>query len=956
AAGSCIGGKKACDLAVNATGDTNDGSCTASHCTLREAIVAANSKPDASAIGFAVDAGIVLTAPLPDVTAPLTIDGLGRKVTIDAGSKYRLFEAKAELTLAGLILLNGSAGKGNGGAIEGIGGLVTATDVAFRGNRASYGGAIAADGAVLIRCTFEDNQAQEGQSGGAVALAGASTVTDCVFTGNQAAGDGGGLAVFFGGLVVVTRSTFADNQAGGHGGGLACDGACAVANTTFSGNSAAAAGGNVFAKAAVELVHCTLVDGSAPEGAGLAATGPLTLTNSVVGGSKGGGSDCKATEPKTVGSWASDGSCGCATAPAGSLGSLGAWGGATATVPLPQSSTLVDAADDAGCGHPLVAGVDQRGYPRPAGAHCDAGAFEQAAAPCADLAATATCSDGDACTAGDTCKSGACAPGPAASCDDGNPCTDDACSAWAGCKHTATKASCDDGNPCTVKDLCAAGVCSGSPDTCDDGNSCTADACAAGVGCKHTALTGACSDGDPCTAADTCTGGKCAAGAKVCAMPSVAGLVGHWSAGDPTSLVTDANGHVAIWKDLSGNNHHLTASSGSPVVDKLGVYGRPAVDFSGGKGLATEEFALGAEATVFVVLRSGAAAANGAVAHHGNRNTDWSLEYASADSLRFQSQSDTAGAALPVKAGQSYVAVGRISAAARALWTVTSTTATKASGASSIATGNKVLYVGTSDAGEASNAVIGEILYYNKALSDDELQTVLAYLRIAWAFPAPKASWAWYDAAEASSLVYGNVKASDNSEIASWSDLSGLNRHAKSTVPPALAQAANGKAALSFTADQRMSVASQLAPTPQMSVFAVLTATPAAAAGQLAGMAGGAFALETAAAGCSGCAAQVRWLVAGQQAVAADLAAGKWQLVSLVHDKTAASLGVADAPPVTASVNALATAADTFVLGNAADGSAPLLGAIGELRVYGAAVSASDRAVIAAELKVKWGL
>lgn len=53
------------------------------------------------------------------------------------------------------------------------------------------------------------------------------------------------------------------------------------------------------------------------------------------------------------------------------LGELGNWGGATKTVPLLPGSSAIDAGNDATC-----AATDQRGVPRPQGAHCDIGAYE----------------------------------------------------------------------------------------------------------------------------------------------------------------------------------------------------------------------------------------------------------------------------------------------------------------------------------------------------------------------------------------------------------------------------------------------------------------------------------------------------------------------------------------------------------------------------------------------------
>ena len=46
--------------------------------------------------------------------------------------------------------------------------------------------------------------------------------------------------------------------------------------------------------------------------------------------------------------------------------------------------------------------------------------------------------------------------------------------------------------------------------------------------------------------------------------------------------------------------------------------------------------------------------------------------------------------------------------------------------------GSKQLYVGSSVNTDASNAYIGEIVYYNRALSDGERDSVIAYLRGMW--------------------------------------------------------------------------------------------------------------------------------------------------------------------------------------------------------------------------------
>ncbi len=135
------------------------------------------------------------------------------------------------------------------------------------------------------------------------------------------------------------------------------------------------------------------------------------------------------------------------------------------------------------------------------------------------------CDDGDPCTS-DACTDGQCAHAPAsgASCDDGDGCTGkDVCTKGL-CAGVPTV--CDDGDACTLGESCLAisgtGVCvAGTPKTCDDGLPCTADSCDTLTGaCKSTPVPGCligckanadCDDGNPCTT-DTCnaTAGACA--------------------------------------------------------------------------------------------------------------------------------------------------------------------------------------------------------------------------------------------------------------------------------------------------------------------------------------------------------------------------------------------------------------------------------------------------------------
>ena len=95
-------------------------------------------------------------------------------------------------------------------------------------------------------------------------------------------------------------------------------------------------------------------------------------------------------------------------------------------------------------------------------------------------------------------------------CDDGNPCTDDACNTQSNtCSRTTNTSSCNDANACTNNDVCAAGSCAGTPISCNDGNLCTDDSCNTSTGCVYANNTAACNDANACTTPDACASGAC---------------------------------------------------------------------------------------------------------------------------------------------------------------------------------------------------------------------------------------------------------------------------------------------------------------------------------------------------------------------------------------------------------------------------------------------------------------
>ncbi len=145
-------------------------------------------------------------------------------------------------------------------------------------------------------------------------------------------------------------------------------------------------------------------------------------------------------------------------------------------------------------------------------------------------------------------------------CDDGNPCTDDACGPSGACESVPNTAPCDDGNACTADDVCIGGVCTGGTNSCscettadcaihEDGDACNGtlvcdpsslcvvdpatvvtcptdqdtdcskSTCVPATGeCQLAPVaTGtACDDSDTCTDGDHCRAGECVGGVELC--------------------------------------------------------------------------------------------------------------------------------------------------------------------------------------------------------------------------------------------------------------------------------------------------------------------------------------------------------------------------------------------------------------------------------------------------------
>lgn len=318
---------------VTSLEDPGDGACTPDHCTLREAIAAAQPG-DRIVFKKGLAGTIALTAGELFIETDLVIDG-GGVITIVADEGSRVATTSAEVTLAGLTLTGGHPTGtvipvSSGGAVLNFGTL-TLESVTLVGNTGSLGGGIHNGfGATLniLRSTITENAATWHGWGGGIYNMGTMRVVLSTISANTATGEnpddgvGGGVYNQGTGSLVVSGSTFAINEAvrgGGifnegsltlgtsmllensaqiYGGGLVNLGSGTVLLTTFSQNFApglanAGYGGAISNLGGTLGIRSSTIVRNTGVVGGIHNTGSLTLANSIV--ARNGGFNCVGT-------------------------------------------------------------------------------------------------------------------------------------------------------------------------------------------------------------------------------------------------------------------------------------------------------------------------------------------------------------------------------------------------------------------------------------------------------------------------------------------------------------------------------------------------------------------------------------------------------------------------------------------------------------------------------------
>jgi predicted outer membrane repeat protein len=211
-------------------------------CDLREAIQAANtdsivgecdgsSGADVIQFNTSYPASLTLTAPLPVISANLTVDGPGAyNLTLHGADEYRLFsiQSAAQVTLEGLTLAHGKApttgtDDRKGGAIYNLGNLILENMKILDSAGINYGGGVYNVGILELKGTTIAGCAV-GTNGGAIYNALNAEVTidtssQIGLPGQPNTANNQGAGIYNEGLAEI-HGTVADNSCGDLGGGI----------------------------------------------------------------------------------------------------------------------------------------------------------------------------------------------------------------------------------------------------------------------------------------------------------------------------------------------------------------------------------------------------------------------------------------------------------------------------------------------------------------------------------------------------------------------------------------------------------------------------------------------------------------------------------------------------------------------------------------------------------------
>jgi CSLREA domain-containing protein len=347
---------------VNSNADTDDGSCDALNCTLREAINAANANPDPDLITFSISGTVNLLSMLPAISGSVEVNGPGAsQLTVrrssSAATNFGIFQLNAgqTLSISGLTI-SGGTGTFDGFDRKGGGilnyGTLNITDAAISDNNSEDGGGIFSGGGIvnIMRSTLARNSASNGGAGGGIWNAGGTVnIAFSRFVNNDGHVLGG--ALLNQGTATVSNSTFSGNHVANYAGAIANDGVMTISNSTIAGNFAGVVGG-IGSGGTLEINNSTIFGNSAGSIGGLSVAGSVKVKNSIIAGNTSTVGD-----PEIAGAFDNLGHNFIGGDP--QLAPLQDNGGSTLTMSPLCGSPVIDAGDNID-----APATDQRGQPR----------------------------------------------------------------------------------------------------------------------------------------------------------------------------------------------------------------------------------------------------------------------------------------------------------------------------------------------------------------------------------------------------------------------------------------------------------------------------------------------------------------------------------------------------------------------------------------------------------------
>jgi hypothetical protein len=358
---------------------------TNSDCTLRDAIAAASSGSDTINFNSSGLGTIILTNGTLTLNASVAIAGPDAAlVAIDGGclgcdaggtptggATAILVTTGINVRLSGITIQHGNASiSGGGDSGEGVSAI-------YGGGIFNNAGNLTIANSVLRNNVNMHSNSTDGiwGAGGAIFThGGLVNVISSTISGNRVpAGIGAGMAIRSGATVTVTNSTLVDNQGGesSEGGGAIYNynSTLSVINSTITGNAIANPTGRGYGGGGIynysfqfpgifTLINSIVAGNTASHGAPDIAGGVNTSSHNLLSSAVG-------THDQIV-----NGVNGDIVNPIPLLGTLGAYGGPTQTVPLLPGSPAIGA----GVTGPNIPTFDQRGVARTG--HTDIGAFQ----------------------------------------------------------------------------------------------------------------------------------------------------------------------------------------------------------------------------------------------------------------------------------------------------------------------------------------------------------------------------------------------------------------------------------------------------------------------------------------------------------------------------------------------------------------------------------------------------